>query len=157
VVTGWSLRRIARACVSAGPPLRLLALGVLLFGVVLTHGASPESGGGHLMTSAAVPATASLDDAHGASGNAHGAAGAQAVAGPVALGDHQGGDDPTHTGEQCAAGQPQQGPALAAPCLAASVSERATSRRALSKRGLIEPELPDSSSAAHRAYVVQQV
>ncbi|GHE82660.1 hypothetical protein GCM10018785_58330 [Streptomyces longispororuber] len=52
MVTAWSPRRIARARAAGGPLLRLLAFGVLLFGVALAHGASAETAGDHVVTSA---------------------------------------------------------------------------------------------------------
>ncbi|WP_322726519.1 hypothetical protein [Streptomyces spongiae] len=130
--------------------MRLLALAVLLFGIVLTHGASPDGVAGHLVTSAATPAAGPAEKAHGPT-DAHG------KTRPTARDERRGDHTPSHPAEHCAAGQPYQGPALTQPCFAVSVGEPVSPRRAMAHQGLNEPELSVSASASLRAAVVQQV
>ncbi|MBD0843739.1 hypothetical protein [Streptomyces sp. TRM68416] len=108
MITARSLRRVARTRLDAGSLPRVLALAVLLFGVLLTHGMQGESAGGHF----------SVHD------GVHQAAVASVLPqSAVAAADHGGGHDPARHGEHCASGQPQQGPVLVSPCFAASVRE----------------------------------
>ncbi|MET8830720.1 hypothetical protein ABZX40_10980 [Streptomyces sp. NPDC004610] len=98
----------------AGPLLRVLAPALLLFGVLVTHGASMEGAERHLPASAAVPAAAP--------GGQH----RDTVADPALryatdAGDRHGGHEPSHPGDHCASGQPQQNSASAAPSFAGSV------------------------------------
>ncbi|MFD5255297.1 hypothetical protein ACFWM5_20965 [Streptomyces bobili] len=61
MITAWSPPRTVRARTSVGPILRKLAMIVLLFGVVFTHGLHAESIKGHLVTSAAALAVLSTE------------------------------------------------------------------------------------------------
>lgn len=133
--------------------MRALALAVLLFGVVSTHGVSVEGVKGHLATSAAAPAAVVYED----SGDADDTVDTQVPPRLGATGDRHDDHSSSHPSEQCASGQPHQGSVLALPCFTASVSEPATAEPATAKRGLGEPELSALSSAALRSSVVQQV
>ncbi|MYS88853.1 MULTISPECIES: hypothetical protein [Streptomyces] len=127
MVTAWSLWRIVRTRSGAGPLLRVPALAVLLFGVLVTHGVHVESVKGHLSTSATALAAPSDD------GVRH-AAVEPAVLSDADAGDH-GGHGPSHPGEHCVSGQPQQVSALVPPCCAASVRESTSSCDASTVRG----------------------
>lgn len=159
---------MARARALAGPLLRVLGLAVVLFAVALTHGAAPESAGGHGVTSAvtsvtgtpehplpggSVPSVASAVTAVTAAGPFVGP-----LAGPFAGPHHGHGDHGTGgPAEHCASAQPQQGPVFAQPRFAVSVSEVVAPGCAPAARNVGEPRLSDHSSAALRARVVQQV
>ncbi|MCC9708111.1 hypothetical protein E4N62_24330 [Streptomyces sp. MNU76] len=155
---------MARARALAGPLLRLLGLAVVLFAVALTHGATPESAGGHGVTSAVTSATVATElPPHGGDvpSTISPAAAVEALVGPSAdLHDRPGGhgdhgvDGPA---EHCASAQPQQGPSLGQPRFAVSVSEVVAPGCAPSARDAGEAHPSDRSSAALRALVVQQV
>lgn len=159
MITAWSPTHLVRARASAGPLLRVLAMAVLLFGVLLAHGPygphvpHVESVRGHLVTSAPVPAYVSSDGGHGV---LHLTA-TQVLAQRAEMGEPQGGHGPAHQGEHCVSGQPQQGPVLTPPCFAASVSESAAVGYASVRRGEGEPVISSASSAALRLSVVRQV
>lgn len=136
---------MVRARASAGPLPRVLAMAVLLFGVAFTHGVNAESVKGHLVTSAAVPATVLPEETLDV-------ADTQALPRP-AHEDH----GSSHPSEHCVSGQPQQGPVLTPPRCAASVGESVGSERALAQRGLNGSALSVSSAADLRLSVVQQV
>ncbi|MEI5101099.1 hypothetical protein RB200_24280 [Streptomyces sp. PmtG] len=129
---------------SAGPPLRLLALAVLLFSVALAHGASPENAGGHLATSAVT--------ASGAPQQA-----TDALAALATTDDRHGDHAPAHPSEQCASGQPVPTSAVTAVCLAVSVGQPHAPARAPVGRGPGEPTHGSASPAAVKSSVVQQV
>lgn len=116
MVTAWSPQRMLRARSDAGPLLRVLAVAVLLFGVLLTHGVHVETVAGHLSTSATTSPVPPADDIR------HVAAESSPLFAGVS-GDHRGGHEPSHPGQECVSGQPQQGSVLASPCFAASVRE----------------------------------
>ncbi|MCX5257331.1 hypothetical protein OOK27_24945 [Streptomyces canus] len=128
----------------------MLAMAVLLFGVVFTHGLHVESGEGHLVTSAAAPAQEFSEGAFDATGT-------QVPFPRAAIGERHGGHAPAHQGEHCVSGQPQQGPVLTPPCFAASVSESTAVGSASVRRGQGRPVISAASSAALRLSVVQQV
>ncbi|MFE9444668.1 hypothetical protein ACFYO2_38135 [Streptomyces sp. NPDC006602] len=128
----------------------MLAMAVLLFGVVFTHGLHVENVKGHLVTSAAAPAQVLSEGAFDATDP-------QVLSQRAAIGERHGGHDPAHHGEYCLSGQPQQGPVLTPPCFAASVSESTAVGPASVKRGQGEPVQSAASSAALRLSVVQQV
>ncbi|EFL36537.1 predicted protein [Streptomyces viridochromogenes DSM 40736] len=152
MITAWSPRRIVRARTGAGPLLRVLALAVLLFGVLVTHGVHAESVTGHLSTSATAFAAPS-------DGGVRHAAVEPAVLSAADAEDHHGGHGPSHPGEHCLSGQPQQASALVSPCLAASVREAASSYDASTVRGPAAggPMDGESSVALRAASVVRQV
>lgn len=152
MVTAWSLRRIVRTRSGAGPLLRVLALAVLLFGFLVTHGVHVESVRGHLSTSATTPAALQADGVHHAAG------------GPARLfaadaDDHHGGHETSHPGEHCASGQPQQGSALVSPCFAASVRESTSAYDDSTVRGPATGRPMDGASpvALRAVSVVRQV
>ncbi|GHH26573.1 hypothetical protein [Streptomyces lanatus] len=141
MVTAWSPWRIGGTRADAGSLPRVLALAVLLFGVLMTHGGHAESADGHL----SISATASA-----APVSSYTAAGAD---------DHRGGHTPAHPGEQCLSGQPQQGSALAAPCSAARVRASTGADDALLPRtpAMSRPVDEASPAALRSASVVRQV
>ncbi|MFI6007540.1 hypothetical protein ACIBAG_01725 [Streptomyces sp. NPDC051243] len=96
--------------------MRVPALAVLLFAILLTHGVHGESVQGHLSTSATASAVRSADGVHHA----------VVETAPLITAEadyHRGGHEPSHPGQHCASGQPQQSSFLASPCFAASVRE----------------------------------
>ncbi|MEU9572420.1 hypothetical protein AB0D62_21635 [Streptomyces massasporeus] len=152
MVTAWSPRRIVRTRSGAGPLLRVLAMAVILFGVLVTHGVHVESVKGHLSTSATA-FTAPSDN-----GARH--AGVEpTVLSAADADDHHGGHGPSHPGEHCLSGQPQQTSALASPCFAASVRESTSSHDASAVRGpaAAGPMAGESPMALRAASVVRQV
>lgn len=152
MVTAWSPWRTVRTRSGAGPLLRVLAMAVLLFGVLVTHGVHVESVRGHLSTSATAPAAAPFDGMHHAAVEPAPRLAAEAD-------DHHGGHESSHPGEQCASGQPQQGPVLVTPCFAASVRESTSAEDASAVRvpAAREPMGGASPAALRAASVVQQV
>jgi hypothetical protein len=150
MITAWSPSRMVRAR-SAGPVLRVLALAVLLFGIVVTHGVHAESVSGHLSVSATTPAALSDDDVRPAAAEPP-----PLVAGDVE--DH-GGHVPSHPGEQCASGQPQQGSGLVSPFCSASVRGPGSADNASTARvpGAVGPRGGASPAALRAASVVRQV
>lgn len=116
VIRAWSAP-VARRSRTPAIPLRLLGLGLLLFGLLYTHAATPESTAEHLASG---------------SGTLTGIAG-HALPGPeepAAAARHDRAEAPTdphgdgshrqqHTLDECGLGQPSQGPALGVPCLTA--------------------------------------
>ncbi|GGY35722.1 hypothetical protein [Streptomyces djakartensis] len=152
MVTAWSPWRIVRTRSGAGPLLRVLAMAVLLFGVLVTHGVHVESAQGHLSTSATAVTAAS-------DGGGRHAGVEPAVLSAADADDHHGSHVPSHPGEHCASGQPQQASALVSPCFAASVRESTSSYDASAVRGptAVGPMEGGSSVALRAASVVQQV
>jgi hypothetical protein len=128
----------------------MLAMAVLLFGVVFTHGLHVESGEGHLVTSAAAPARVHSEGALDVTDT-------QVLFPRAAIAERHGGHAPAHQGEHCVSGQPQQGPVLTPPCFAASVSESTAPGSASVRRGQGQLVISAASSAALRLSVVQQV
>jgi hypothetical protein len=128
----------------------MLAMAVLLFGVVFTHGLHVENVKEHLVTSAAAPAQMSTLGTFDTTDT-------QVLSPRAAIGERHGGHGPAHHGEHCVSGQPPQGPVLTPPCCAASVNESTAVGPASVKRGQGGPVLSAASSAALRLSVVQQV
>ena len=152
MVTAWSPWRSVRTRSGAGPLSRVLALAVLLFGVLVTHGVHVASAQGHLSTSATVPAAAPADGVRHA---------AVEPAPPVAAETdvHHAGHGPSHPGEHCVSGQPQQGSVLASPGSTAAVRGSSRSYDASTVRGPAAGGPMDGASpvALRAASVVQQV
>ncbi|MEV0321070.1 hypothetical protein ACIBKX_17845 [Streptomyces sp. NPDC050658] len=69
-----------------------MGLGLLLFGLVFTHAASPDATSGHLAVDSGIAA-------------------------PGVPGGHHQDHEQQHTVEECALGQPPQGPDVDMPCL----------------------------------------
>lgn len=151
MITAWSPSRMLGVR-SAGQVLRVLALAVLLFGVVVTHGVHVESVSGHLSASATASAAPSVNDVRRATAEP-----SPLIAGEVD--DDHGGHEPSHPGEQCASGQPQQGSAFVSPCFAASVRESASADNASTARFPAAGRPLDGAppAALRAASVVQQV
>ncbi|RSS66314.1 hypothetical protein EF907_16300 [Streptomyces sp. WAC06273] len=153
MVTAWSPSRMDRDRFAAGPWLRVLSLAVLLFGVLVTHGGHAESVRGHLSASAAAPAALSGDDVR------HAAVEPAPPPSATEADDRNAPHEPSHPGEQCVSGQPQQGSVLVPLCFAASVRESLnavdTSIVPVSAGG--RPIGVASPAALRAASVVQQV
>lgn len=110
MVTAWSPLCKPRARSSAGP-LRVLWLAALLFGFLYSHGVSSESAAGHLSTSAVA---FSAHPAHDQT--------AQRQL-QVSHGHNDDDQGSSHPAEECASGQPQQGPGLSAPSVTPLVGQ----------------------------------
>ncbi len=154
MVTAWSPRCIGGSRSGAGPLLRVVALAVLLFGVLVAHGACVESAEGHLSTSAMVLTATPVENTHHA--------GVDSAPPFVAAADDRqggGGHEPSHSGEQCASGQPQQSAASAMPCFAASVRESSRAGDASAVRVPVAGASVDGASptALRAASAVRQV
>ncbi|MEU0216118.1 hypothetical protein ABZ281_13750 [Streptomyces sp. NPDC006265] len=135
-----------------GPLLRVLAMAVLLFGVLVTHGVHMESVKGHLSISATA-FTAASDG-----GGRH--AGIEPTTLSAAdAGDHHGSHGPAHPGEHCVSGQPQQASVLVSPCFAVSVRESTSAYDASTVRGPTagDPVEVESPVALRAVSMVQQV
>ncbi|MFF7262588.1 hypothetical protein ACFZCL_20230 [Streptomyces sp. NPDC008159] len=161
MITAWLTRRARRARVPAGPLPRLLCLAVVLFAVVLLHGAIAESAGAHLVTSSVATATPppahppAATDAHTAAPGAHLVV--RAAAAPGGAHDERGDHGTGHPAEHCASAQPNQGPALAQSRGAASVSEATAPERAPSARRIGAARPSDPSCVTVRSLVVRQI
>jgi hypothetical protein len=141
---------MARLRVSTAPLLRVLGLAVLLFGVLVTHAVSVESGRTHTATSTAALAVAvSAED----DGTAVGHLPARLTAPEDRHGDH----GASHPGEQCVSAQPHLGPVLTPPCCAASVGEPVVSGPVAVAQGFDGRTVSLPHSAAVRSSVVRQV
>lgn len=151
MVTARSLWRMDGTRLEAGPLLRVLAMAALLFGVLVTHGVHVESVQGHLSTRATTPAAAWDERTHHAA--------AESVPQFAAeTDDHPGGHDLSHTVEQCASGQPQQGSVLVLPCTASSVRESGDADASTARASAVGLPVDGASPVALRAAaVVQQV
>ncbi|MCX4905428.1 hypothetical protein [Streptomyces sp. NBC_00878] len=154
MITAWLPPRMARARVSAGPSLRVLAMAVLLFGVVIGfvfgHGLHVESVEGH-------PATSAAEPVHEVAEEALDATDPQVLSRPAAMGKPDDGYGSSHPGQHCVSGQPPQGPVVTPPCFAVSVGESSAVGPASAERGLNEPVLSAASPMSLRMSVVQQV
>ena len=151
MVTAWSPWRIVRTRSGAGPLLRVLAMAVLLFGVLVTHGVHVDSAKGHLspsVTAFTAPSDGGVRDA-----------GVVPTLSAADADDHHGSHGPSHPGEHCVSGQPQQASALVSPCFAASVRESTSSYDASTVRGPTAGGPMDGESylALRAASVVRQV
>ncbi|MEU9012367.1 DUF6153 family protein [Streptomyces sp. NPDC048479] len=97
---------VRRSRLGAGTS-RLWWLGILLLGVLHTHGIGVEGGSGHISPATMTSAVAvAQQDTPGSA--------ADAAPGPAS--DHDNGEDAPHPGGECLSRQPQDGPILAAPC-----------------------------------------
>ncbi|GAA1163059.1 hypothetical protein GCM10009654_19710 [Streptomyces hebeiensis] len=98
---------------SSAAPLRLLGLALILFGVLYTHAASPEGTLGHLAPSDSVSA---LSDGPTALAAAPQFASATCHLPDTELpGGHHGDHGQHHALQECALGQPPQGPGTGMP------------------------------------------
>ncbi|MFC8342702.1 hypothetical protein [Streptomyces sp. NPDC057280] len=150
MITAWSLLRVPRVRVAAGPPLRVSALAVLLFGVVFTHGLHAESAEGHLVTGVTGLAVVSVAVEADVTDE-------QTVSRLAATGEPREGHGFSHPNEHCVSGQPQQGPVLTPPSFAVSVGESAVTGTHLAQRAFGGPVLAAVPSAARGSSVVRQV
>ncbi|TGB09389.1 hypothetical protein [Streptomyces sp. MZ04] len=113
-MTARSLSGVLRSRSSAAP-LRLLGLGLILFGLLYTHAVSPDATVGHLASAEGVSAQAA-DASHSALVRhvASASQGHDATDQPSGgHGDHGG----QHAFEECGLGQPSQGPEVDVPAL----------------------------------------
>jgi hypothetical protein len=95
--------------------VRVLGLGLLLFGLLYMHAASPSATVSHLAPHASASPHGVHDEPVAASESVATAT-SDGMAGQRPEGHHDG-HGQQHAGEDCALGQPQQGPAVAVPCL----------------------------------------
>lgn len=98
-------------------PLRLLGLGLLLFGVLYTHAASPESTAHHVASGGGASTSTGIAG-HPEPGLGQAVAPATHDPSEVPV-NHHGGDSPgqQHVFDECGLGQPSQSPVLGLPCL----------------------------------------
>ncbi|NDZ86137.1 hypothetical protein G3I23_11290 [Streptomyces sp. SID10115] len=108
-MTAWSSSgtRPSRSMVALW---RVVGLGIVLFGLVFTHVASPETTSRHLGSSHGVVAA-------GSAAVAGDSAGRDASVVADVPGQERHDHPPSHTVEECALGQPPQGPGVDLPCL----------------------------------------
>lgn len=134
---------------------------MVLFAVVLLHGAIAESAGGHLVTSSVATATPppahppAATDAHTAAPGAHMVV--RAAAAPGGAHEERGDHGTGHPAEHCASAQPNQGPALAQPRGTASTSEATAPAGAPSARHIRAARPSDPSCVTVRSLVVRQI
>ncbi|WP_306334059.1 hypothetical protein [Streptomyces sp. KL118A] len=91
-----------------------MGLGLVLFGLVFAHAASPEATSRHIAAGSGVVAADPMSHAPAVSG---GVVVGDASDVAVAPGSHRHDHPPSHTVEECALGQPPQGPDVDLPCL----------------------------------------
>ncbi|WP_159765405.1 hypothetical protein [Streptomyces sp. HM190] len=137
----------------------MLGLAVLLFAVVLLHGAIAESAAGHLVAGSTARATP--PPAHPAAADAPTAApGTHLVVRATApCGTHEGRGDhgPGHPADHCASGQPNQGPALAQPRCAVSIGEATAPEQVPSAHRTGDASPTALSGGTVRSLVVRQI
>nr|WP_024126262.1 hypothetical protein [Streptomyces sp. FR1]AHE38881.1 Hypothetical protein pFRL3_104c [Streptomyces sp. FR1]AHE39363.1 Putative secreted protein [Streptomyces sp. F2] len=93
----------------------MLGLGLFLFGLLYTHAASPDATVSHLASDAGVSVSGAHFEPTAEHGNVASATSAR-LADEQPEGHHDG-HGQQHVGEDCALGQPPQGPDVAVPCL----------------------------------------
>ena len=142
---------------SAGP-LRLLWLAVLVFGVLVTHGASAESAQGHARAGATAPTHAStvMQEGHTSEAGEGDAAASASPDAAAADGQHED-DGSSHPAADCVSGQPQQDLYLAAPSLSTLGRVPSTHPFALGKPDPSRSGPAVLSLTGSRVSVVQQV
>lgn len=99
----------------------MLGLGLFLFGLLYTHAVSPDATVSHLVTEGGVSSSGTYFEPTAEGESVASATVAQPAEERPA--DHHDGHGQQHTGEDCALGQPPQGPAVALPCLSPLHSE----------------------------------
>ena len=135
MITAWSPSRALRSRSSAAL-WRVLGLGLILFGLLYTHAANPDATVSHLAADDGV----SVSGAHFEPAVEHESV-ASATSAQPANGQpegHHDGHGQQHAVEDCALGQPPQGPDVAVPCPSPLGSENGH-------------EAPSSVSARHAA------
>jgi hypothetical protein len=114
VITAWSPSGTQRSRSSA-ILWRVLGLGLFIFGLLYTHAASPDAAVSHLASETGVSAPDVRFELAAES------AGVASATHGVPMGGTPGGHHEDHgqhhTGEECALGQPPQGPHVGMPCL----------------------------------------
>ncbi|KUO14995.1 hypothetical protein [Streptomyces dysideae] len=138
MITAWSPSG-ARRSRSTAALWRVLGLGLFLFGLLYTHAVSPEATVSHLGTDRVSVSTVHVESV------------------AEDLTDHSDGHGHQHAGEDCALGQPSQGPDMAAPCLSPlhPVSDeneplRPVAVRHAAPRDLVAPPAHAAASAVLR-------
>lgn len=157
MVTAWPRSGLLRARSSAGL-LRLLWLAALVLTVLLAHGVSTETTEGHVTAGVAASAhvSAGIHEGH-----SNGEADSDDVPyvpfeATVPGGSHD--DASSHPGQACVAGQPQQGPDMAAPGLAPlEWATPLTHAYTVGKFRSCRPDLAVPPLTGARVPVVQQV
>ncbi|MFD0554515.1 hypothetical protein ACFQ0X_39215 [Streptomyces rectiviolaceus] len=141
MITAWSPCGALRSR-STAIPLRLLGLGLILFSLLYTHAASPESTAGHVASGSGA-STAIGGHAEPGPGQPVAIATHYPAEVPV---DHHGGDShgQQHALDECGLGQPSQSPALGLPCLTSLSSAAET----------VVPPLVHVRPSAVRGFVV---
>ncbi len=154
MITAWSPSGVQRSRSSAAL-WRVLGLGLFLFGLLYTHAASPEMTVSHLTSGTGVSASgvhfeptvehedvASATSAQPANGQPEG---------------HHDGHGQQHAVEDCAMGQPPQGPDVTVPCLSPLSSENGNevpgsvpARHATATRDFVAPRTQAADSAVLR-------
>ncbi|MEU6375229.1 hypothetical protein [Streptomyces sp. NPDC046909] len=114
MITAWSPSGMQRSRSSAAL-WRVLGLGLCLFGLLYTHAVSPGATVSHLTAEGGVWAADAHFEPFADDTSVASATPAQPAHEEPA--DHHDGHGQQHTGEDCALGQPPQGPAVALPCL----------------------------------------
>ncbi len=139
-MTAWSPPGVRRSR-SAAVLWRVVGLGLFLLCLVFTHAAAPDVTGRHLVAdSAAFGLTGTATGTDAGTGTVTGidtvqdrrSAAPDALPASGASGDHHH-DHRQHTVEECALGQPPQGPDVDVPCLSPLAPERTDGAPALTR------------------------
>lgn len=153
MITTWSPSLMPRSRSSAAL-VRVLGLGLFLFGLLYTHAVSPDTTVSHLASDKGVVAPGGHFEPTTAHENVASATSRQSAGRPEGHDDSHG---QPHAGETCAVGQPSQGPAVAVPCLSPLSSESgdeapgsAPARLAAAARDSAAPRTPAADSAVLR-------
>ncbi|MEU0680173.1 MULTISPECIES: DUF6153 family protein [Streptomyces] len=154
MITAWSPSGVQRSRSSAAL-WHVLGLGLILFGLLYTHAASPNATVSHLASGEGVSVSGAHFEPTTEHGNVASATSAQ-PAGEHPEGHHDG-HGQQHADEDCALGQPPQGPAVAVPCLSPLSSENGDEllpgsvfTRQAAARDFTAPITPPADSAVLR-------
>ncbi|MGJ5854862.1 DUF6153 family protein [Streptomyces stelliscabiei] len=153
MITTWSPSLMRRSRSSAAL-VRVLGLGLFLFGLLYTHAVSPDTTVSHLASEKGVVASGEHFEPTAEHEIVASATSRQSAGGPEGHNDSHG---QPHAGETCAVGQPSQGPAVAVPCLSPLSSESgdeapgsAPARLATAARDSAAPRTQAADSAVLR-------
>jgi hypothetical protein len=125
-------------------PLRLVWVATLLLALVYMHGVSAESVMAHAAPGSVIPMDCPGQD------ESYGSHESSAETGSADADRHDAPDDhdPSHPAQECASGQPQQGPGLAAPLPLTTASGRASIAQPLPGAVLAGAEWAEPASRA---------